>query len=142
MTRIPPIKAVMRPFPYSIDSAEDLLSARRLMAEQSIRHLPVLEQGRLVGVLSARDLDRAAATSGAGRARDLTAGGCCSRPAYAVGLDEPLDNVLLQMAESRYGCVLVERAGRVVGILTTTDLCRLFAEHLRRDFPPHDDSAS
>ena len=142
MSRMPTIKSAMRPFPFAVESHVELLEVRRLMAAESIRHLPVTAEGRLVGVVSARDLDRAAARCGSAAARALTAGEICSSPAYAVELDEPLDNVLLHMAEKRFGCALVVRGQRVVGIFTTTDACTLFAEHLRRDLPPRDDDAA
>jgi len=142
MSRVPLIKAVMKPFPFSIQVHEDALEARRLLVEHGIRHLPVLDGERLVGVLSSRDLDRASARISAGGAEPLPVGRICTSPAYAVELDEPLDNVLLHMAEKRLGCALVVRGDRVVGIFTTTDACRLFADHLRRDEPPVGDDAA
>jgi len=142
MSHLPHIKAVMKPFPFSIQVNEDALEARRLLVQHGIRHLPVLDGERLVGVLSSRDLDRASMPIAAAGADPVQVGSICSSPAYAVDLDEPLDNVLLHMAEERIGCALVVRAERVVGIFTTTDACRLFAEYLRRDAPPTGDDAA
>ena len=47
---IPPIKRVMTPFPYSIDSGESLVAAKRMMAAHGFRHLPVKSSGKLAGV--------------------------------------------------------------------------------------------
>jgi acetoin utilization protein AcuB len=59
MDHIPAVASVMTPFPYSIDVADSLGRARGLMAEHGIRHLPVLHDKTLVGVLSDRDVKRA-----------------------------------------------------------------------------------
>ena len=143
MSRIPTIKTVMTPFPFSIDAADDIAEARRRMEEHGIRHLPVLADGEPIGILSTRDLERAeAAMAVAGDPHAARVGDVCRFPAYAVGLDEPLDNVLVHMATERVGSALVLRGDKVVGIFTTTDACRLFAAHLRRDFPPDGDDAA
>jgi len=143
MSRIPTIKTVMTPFPFAIDAGEPIAEARRRMQEHGIRHLPVLAEGAAIGVLSRRDLERAeAAPAATAGARALRAGDVCHFPAYTVSLDEPLDNVLAHMARERIGSALVLRAGKVVGIFTTTDACRLFAAHLRRDFAPSGDDAA
>ena len=143
MSRIPTIKTVMTPFPFSIDAADDIAEARRRMEEHGIRHLPVLADGEPIGILSSRDLERAeAAMAVAGDPHAARVGDVCRFPAYAVGLDEPLDNVLVHMATERVGSALVLRGDKVVGIFTTTDACRLFAAHLRRDFPPDGDDAA
>ena len=143
MSRIPTIKTVMTPFPFSIDAADDIAEARRRMEEHGIRHLPVLADGEPIGIFSSRDLERAeAAMAVAGDPHAARVGDVCRFPAYAVGLDEPLDNVLVHMATERVGSALVLRGDKVVGIFTTTDACRLFAAHLRRDFPPDGDDAA
>ncbi len=53
------IKEVMTRDPFVLDGAERLLKAAREMQTRHIRHLPVTESGKLVGVLSLRDLLRA-----------------------------------------------------------------------------------
>lgn len=143
MKRIPTIKTVMTPFPFSIEASDDIAEARRRMEEHGIRHLPVLVDGEPIGILSNRDLERAeAAMAVAGDPRPARVGDVCRFPAYAVQLDEPLDNVLVHMATERVGSALVLRGEKIVGIFTTTDACRLFAEFLRRDFPADGDDAA
>ncbi len=143
MPRIPRIAAAMTPFPHAVDVRETLDEARRLMAEHHIHHLPVLDAQRLVGVLTPRDLDHAEASSALDGVEEASRIGeiYCS-PAYAVELEEALDNVLLHMARERYGSAVVLRQGKVVGIFTTTDACRLFAEFLRRGIPESGDDAA
>ncbi len=143
MPRIPRIKAAMTPFPHSVGEQESLDDARRLMAEHRIHHLPVLDGQRLVGVLTTRDLEHAEASAAlAGHAGRRRIGEVYCSPPYAVELEEPLDNVLVHMANERIGSAVVLRQGKVVGIFTTTDACRLFAEFLRRGLPESGDDAA
>jgi CBS domain-containing protein len=50
---------------------------------------------------------------------------------YVVGPDEPLDSVLLTLAERRIGCALVAENGKLTGIFTTTDAALMLGRQLR-----------
>ena len=128
LKRIPKVKSVMSPFPYSITSIESLDRAAEMMASHGIRHLPVVDDERLVGVISARDLSRAG--EGARSVRDVA-----HLEAYVVDLSTPIDRVLLHMAEEHIDAALVVKKGRLVGIFTFTDACQQFAECLQAFFP-------
>jgi acetoin utilization protein AcuB len=134
MERIPPIKAVMTPFPHAVGIDDSIEKARRVMSAHAIRHLAVTEHGRLVGVISAREIELAA---GARAVRDLN-----PTAAHVVELNEPLDRVLLAMAKSHLGSTLVVKREKLVGIFTTSDACRSFGECLRNLFPNDDDEAA
>lgn len=133
MKRIPQIKSVMTPFPYSIDIDMSLDDAVKMMHAQHIRHLPVSRTGQLVGIVSERHI-RLAVESGheknTMRVRDV-----CVFDSYTVELSERLDNVLLRMAEEHIGSALIVKQGKLVGIFTITDACRCFAEYLQAQFP-------
>jgi acetoin utilization protein AcuB len=144
MKEIPRIKSVMTPFPHSIESAESLERAAEVMASSGIEHLPVVEGGRLIGLLTDREarfvLDEAAAgrRDAAVRVKDA-----CVAETYVVELTEPLDVVLTRMARTNVETALVVKEGRLVGIFTRTDACRCFGELLRSLFPrDHDDDAA
>ncbi len=141
MKQIPRIKAVMTPFPYSVAPGDSLETARRLMREHDIRHLPVMEGGAPAGVITDQDLRRALAVAGEGaspRVRDVDLSETC-----LADLSAPLDVVLSEMAARHCDSALVTRAGKLVGIFTATDACRRFAELLRREAaPPEGDSAA
>ncbi len=128
---IPPVKAVMTPFPHSIEVSETTTKARKMMAGLGFHHLPVMDRGELIGVISERDLRRA---ESAGSEAHLVADVAC-REAFLVDLSEPLDRVLSKMARRRAGSVLVVKEDRLAGIFTVTDACRSFAECLRAQFP-------
>ena len=132
MKQIPAIKAVMTPFPHSIDIDAGLDEARKLMADHAIRHLPVVEDGELIGMLSQRDMDRAE-KMGPTRVREV-----CSRRTYCVDMSTPVTHVLKRMAEDHVGSAMVTRQGKLAGIFTTTDACRAYAETLETLFPAPD----
>ena len=128
---IPPVKAVMTPFPHSIEAGEPMIKAREMMTGYGFHHLPVIDQGELVGVISEPDLRRAESTdSGARRVAEVT-----RQESFLVDLSEPLDRVLAKMARLQVGSVLVVKEDRLAGIFTVTDACRSFAECLRAQFP-------
>ncbi len=120
---VPPIKAVMTPFPYSIQARASVSEASSLMAEHGIRHLPVQEDHELVGMVTQRDLDRAVDPDAS--VRDLM-----SPEVFVVEMDAPLDQVLLHLSSHQLGCALVTKDERLAGIFTSTDVCELLGEKL------------
>lgn len=128
---IPQVKAVMTPFPHSIEASEATTRAKEMMARHGFHHLPVMEEGQLVGVISEPDLRRA---ESAGDAADRVAA-ITRQDVLLVDLMEPLDRVLARMARRQVGSALVVKEGRLAGIFTATDACRSFAECLRAMFP-------
>ena len=131
LDHVPTVKLAMTTFPHSVDIDEPLSRARAMMRRHEIHQLPVTDRGALVGVISDRDITRVARErSDQARVRDA-----CEVDAYIVDHGEPLDRVLLRMARDHIGAALVVRRGKLVGIFTVTDACRLFAEWLRTRFP-------
>lgn len=143
MSKITRIKAVMTPFPHWIDAGEPLLTARDMMQQFHVRHLPVKEDGELVSVITDRDLKfvmdehLGLPPREAMRVRDL-----CVYAAYVVDLETPLADVLLYMAERRIGSALVTRHGHLCGIFTATDACREYGKSLRHKEMPGDPEAA
>jgi CBS domain-containing protein len=134
--KIPSIKSVMTPFPWLVHIEDRLGRAAEMMAERNIRHLPVTEDGKLVGVLADRDLQlvMGAAASPEQRA-SLTVRDACVADAYVVETSEPLNRVLLTMASRHIDSALVVKNGKLAGIFTLTDACRCFGEFLESLFP-------
>jgi acetoin utilization protein AcuB len=143
MKHIPLMSAVMTPFPHSVDVKDTLAGAAALMEEHRLRHLPVKDGDALAGVLSQRDVDVAlAAAAGLPAAEELRVRAACQLHAYVVDVHERLDGVLAEMAERHLGSVLVTKDGRLAGIFTTTDACRVFSTLLRSLFPDGGGSAA
>ena len=136
MKKMPDMATVMTPFPETVSASASLEEAKQLMYAKNIRHLPVTEDDRLVGVLSDRDVKLAIAVHRRKSADiDLTVADACHFEAYTVDHDERANEVVEHMAKNRIGSALVTRNGKLVGIFTTTDVCRLCAEVLHRAFP-------
>jgi acetoin utilization protein AcuB len=136
MRRIPRIKSVMTPFPYSIASWASLEDALSMMGEHGIRTLPVYEGHSVIGILSEGDA-RIALGIWRGDA-SLKVKDVCTE-AYLVDLECRLDEVAAEMATRRVGSAIVMRGGRLAGILTTTDVCRLLAATLREAYGTDED---
>jgi acetoin utilization protein AcuB len=127
---IPKIQAHMTTSPHSIGRDQPLARAHAFMREHQIRHLPVLDAGELVGILSDRDLHLIETLRDVDPS-SVTVEEAMSNEVYAVRPDAPLDEVAAAMAEHKYGCAVVIQNHHVVGIYTTVDACRSLAELLR-----------
>ncbi len=136
LKEMPRVKAVMTPFPYSIERAETLERARKMMRTHRIHHLPVLQDGVPVGILSHRELQLSMNRSGDDPDSSPTVADVRTEKVYVVDLSEPLDRVLLHMAREHVGAALVVKEERLAGIFTLTDACQCLAESLRDQFPP------
>ena len=84
------------------------------------RGVPIVDDNKLVGIISKRDVE-AARRSGR---MDLSVGSCMSGNVHTIGPDEPLGVALDNMVAHNIGRLPVVDAGRVVGILSRTDVLR------------------
>ena len=136
MDHIPIIASVMTPFPFAVDIDDTLRSARAMMVRHDVRHLPVLREHVLVGILTDRDLKRALDPAvGLPPLDELFVRDVYVPDPYSVDSAAPLDVVLEGMATEHLGSVIVTKHGRVAGIFTATDACRVYCAHLRKLFP-------
>jgi acetoin utilization protein AcuB len=126
---IPHIKKYMTADVQTIGDEQPMAVAHRLMREQHIRHLPVLHQGKLVGVVSDRDL-RLIETLQDVDPTKVTVSEAMTPDPYVVGPEAELNDVVSTMAAKKYGSAVVRDNGKVVGIFTTVDACSAFAELL------------
>lgn len=126
---IPTVQKFMTTSPHSVGRDQTIAYASDRMREHQVRHLPVLEGGRLIGMLSERDVALVEALGGVDPTV-VTVAEAMSTVIYSVSPDAPLDEVVKEMASKKYGSAIVEQNGKVVGILTTVDVCRALAELL------------
>lgn len=120
---IPAIAKFMTAAPHSVGRDQPLSEAHKLMRTHDVRHLPVLEGGKLVGVLSERDL-ALIESLGDVDATTVQVEEAMSSNVYAVHPETPLDEVVQEMASQKYGSAIVMQNNKVVGIFTTVDACR------------------
>ena len=133
--RIPSIKAVMTPFPWHVRLDDSLVHVKQVMRERDIRHLPVTDDGELVGIVTDRDIGLVEnATHEPVEREALRVRDVCVLDAYVVELSEPLDRVLREMAERHIDSALVVKRGRLAGIFTASDACHHFGQFLRMIF--------
>lgn len=136
MRPMPSVVDAMTPFPYTIETSESLKSAITIMYSKDIRHLPVVERGKLVGLLSDRDVKLAVAVGkGISDENTLKVDDVYIRDPYVVPFTEKLNVVLDNMVEQRIGSALVVKNEKLVGIFTVTDACRKLSEMLRMSHP-------
>ena len=130
----PSLKTAMTPFPYAIPLDATLTEAGRLMNAHNVHHLPVTgDDHEIVGILSGQDL--MAMSKGKRRGHRIQVRDVCVTDVYIVDLDEPINNVVLTMAERHIGSAIVTRQGKLAGIFTWVDACRCFGEYLRAKMP-------
>lgn len=120
------IAEAMTPGPHTIERDQKLAVAHDMMRQHGLRHLPVLDGGKLVGVLSLRDLYFIEAISGVDAELDSIADAMASE-SYTVAPGDCVADVARTMGEHKYGCAVVVDRGHVVGIFTATDALALLA---------------
>jgi acetoin utilization protein AcuB len=130
MKTIPAVTKYMTAMPHSIGAEQTLATAARKMRELNIRHLPVLHGGKLIGVLSDRELRVIESLQGV-EPEAVKVEEAMSPEVHQVAPTAKLDEVVAHMAEHKLGSTLIVDGGKCVGIFTTVDVCRALAELLR-----------
>ncbi len=129
---MPQVSKMMTALPQTIGMDLPLKVAKEFMQKHQVRHLPVLDGGKLVGILSDRDIKFAGNFDGA---EAMIVADVMTPDPYSVTPDQPLDAVVTKMAEHRYGCAVVEQTnGKVVGIFTANDGLRVLTELLQQAY--------
>ena len=123
------IEEVMTPDPLSLSPAATVREAYALMSERSFRHVPITENGVLVGLISLTDIGRLGA-----RVHEIlskTLRDVMTTNLLTVGPDEPIDTAAAKMAMRKINCLPVIVDGKLVGIVTTYDLLDALARRIR-----------
>jgi acetoin utilization protein AcuB len=147
------VKDVMSKDPVTIDPAAPLGTAIAVMRSKEIRHLPVVDAGELVGIITDRDLRHAAFAPALGEhlsvranrrlravaenLEDLHIKDAMTWNVTTTHPDTPLLHAALVMFERRVGSLPVVDNGRLVGIVTERDMLKaLVSERSLREFDP------
>jgi len=121
---------------HTVPMETSLPHARSLMEKHRVRHLPVVDGEKLVGVLSERDLGRLEGFPMV-NLNLVSVPDAMSEVPYVVAPTTPLLEVLQNMHEHRYGSVVVVENDHIVGIFTTIDALSLLIESLTVTAPPN-----
>ncbi len=117
--------------PYVADPDMTLHEAIEYMEECNIRHLPVTDHGKLMGLVSERDVREAL---GFEREKPLALRDIMRTQVFTVSSFASLRDVVLEMAEHKYGSVVITNPKKeVLGIFTTIDALRILADLLDKE---------
>ncbi|MBK9323552.1 MAG: CBS domain-containing protein [Bdellovibrionaceae bacterium] len=130
------IAPYMTKLPHTIGSDQPLVKAERLMSYLKVRHLPVLEGGKLVGILSDRDIKLLESFKDI-NPEETSVSEALSEDVYMVSSETPVSEVCKKMAEKKYGSVLVVDNKKLVGIFTWIDALNAMIELLEKKEPTH-----
>ncbi len=105
---------------------ETAATALALCRERRIRHLPVLKEGRLVGIVSDRDLRSSTPALGdparAAALQEVLVEDVMAREVVSVLPDDPIEQAANTMRERKIGCLPVLEGDELVGIVTASDV--------------------
>ena len=134
------VRDIMSSPAITVSPDTTLPAANALMKEKEIRHLPVLEKGRLVGIVSRGDLREASISASINADQyelhfllnKLTVGKLMTRKVRTVAPDALVVDAADLMTEHKIaGLPVVDADGAVVGIVTESDLLKMLVRRLR-----------
>ncbi|HET6367359.1 MAG TPA: CBS domain-containing protein [Pseudomonadales bacterium] len=125
---------LMTPNPLTVSPAMPVLEARDVMAKHRFRHLLVVENGGLAGVLTDRDIRLSLPSQATSLSvwelnhliARLTVGTVMTKAVIMVEPTREAAEAARLMLDHKIGCLAVTDGSRVVGILTESDILRAF----------------
>jgi len=126
-----PVEEFTTPNPVTANEDMSVDELRRLMGEHGVRHLPILRDNVIVGVVSDRDVRLAVGLSDEHKIQ-VRAGDIMAADPLTVKATQPLDEVAYLMSDHKVGSVIVnEDSGEFLGIFTVTDALNALIEIVR-----------
>jgi len=126
---MPSVSKYMTPSPHTIQAGTNAQVAVNMMKRFNVRHLPVLDGTKLVGIISDRDLRTIAciaALDGYEVRQVMT------KSPYTTKATASLSDAATAMARNKYGAAIVlGRGDEIAGIITTVDLARVLSSILK-----------
>ncbi len=138
-------KRMMRA-PVFLDEDDSMKTAMDTLKDREIRHLPVLKGGeKLVGILTETDIKQASpSTATALEIREvyylldkIKVKQIMTKRPYTISPTAPIEEAAMVMRDKKIGCLPVMEEGRLVGILTETDILDAFIESMGVRGPGH-----
>lgn len=121
--------------PKTVSPDDPLSLAAGILREHRFHHLPVVEDGKLVGILSDTDLRNASyaampAEGEGGSAGDRPVREAMRTEVWSVTPDDSVEDALLILTREKFGALPVLSGDRLVGIITRADLLNAFVDLL------------
>lgn len=129
---MPTLSRYMTPKPLTISPQAPLADAHRIMRQHAIRHLPVVDAERIVGLVSIHDLHLLETFPGVDLL-DTTVEDAMSTEVYTASPNDEVASVVEHMADHKLGCVVITSGAGVQGIFTSVDAMYVLAGVLRRE---------
>jgi acetoin utilization protein AcuB len=132
--------------PVFLDEDDSMKTAMDTLKDREIRHLPVLKGGaKLVGILTETDIKQASpSTATALEIREvyylldkIKVKQIMTKRPYTISPTAPIEEAAMVMRDKKIGCLPVMEEGRLVGILTETDILDAFIESMGVRGPGH-----
>ena len=128
------VRDFMTPTPISVSPNTPVDEARALMQQHRIRHLPVLDHGRLVGIVSDRDIRLVLPSPATSLSvyeigyllTRLTVAEIMTRGPLTIAPERPITEAVRRMLANKVGTLPVVAGGQLVGIVTRTNLLQAF----------------
>ncbi|MGZ8487246.1 MAG: CBS domain-containing protein [Candidatus Binatia bacterium] len=126
------VREIMMGSPVTLKPEDTLDLANDVIALGRIRHIPIVDGSRLVGIVTERDLIGAAAAqifglkqkSKSALLKSVLIKEVMKKRVITAAPDTPIKEIAHLMANKKIGCVPVVSDGMVVGLVTTTDILR------------------
>src|SRR5437016_2380919 len=139
------IRDIMTTDVTTLQDTETMLDAAMIFARSSIRHLPILRDKTLIGVITERDVKRFAPGLLSGISSEKYNQVMETTPLTKVMTHDPVtlkpDQHVSDAADifstKRYGCLPVVDGGVLVGIVTTSDMLKLMAKMMKGESAKH-----
>ncbi|MBI4459612.1 MAG: CBS domain-containing protein [Acidobacteria bacterium] len=130
------VRDYMTAQPETLNASDTLLDAVLLLRRTNLRHIPILEDSRLAGILTDRDVARSAPSMLMSLSpqeynrvfEETLISKIMTRDPLSTTPDTPLADAVRLLHQHRLGCLPVVEGGQLVGIITTTDMLRVLHE--------------
>ena len=133
--QMPTVAALMQPFPYFAEPHTSVAYILELMNIHNIRHIPIKQSDRVIGIVSERDLRWMGSPAIVIPVADeIPVYHVMTPNPYVVEITTPLTTVISEMTERKIGAAIVLSSGRLAGIVTVIDICRALGELLDSEF--------
>jgi acetoin utilization protein AcuB len=110
---------------HAVEAHQSIALAIDVMQKHDLRHLPVIEEGKVVGEISERDLRVWSLKPDLGE--EITVRHIMVEDPFTITPGAPLEVVATEMANRKIGCAIVVDSDRLVGMFTVTDALRALA---------------
>ena len=129
------VRDIMQTGVVTVSAGDTLSTVEDIMTLGGVRHMPVVRAGTLVGVVSERDLLRASLSNLTGFGQEerraflqvVEITRVMSAPPIVISPDAEIEDAARLLAEQRIGCLPVIEEGKLVGLVTETDVLRCIA---------------